>query len=271
MSKKIYYLSSEVGPFSDTYLLSEFSKKICSRLHDIPDFDIRLNQPKYGYISERKYILREVIRLKDMLIDFSTGDDESVNLKSAFIPNTRVQIYFTESEKYFKQVTELLYKAKNGRPYSDNPNKFAFFAKVALETITRLFWKPDIIVCNDWQMSFVPILLKDQYKNIEFYKDIKTVFILHSINDYRYFSDDSYKYLGIDNDSPTIDNLELAIKYSDYLIVVDDEKKNMSKLFKKNKNLVAAHRKTKTKFLNISSTSKWSETSKDIETLLRKI
>ena len=81
MSKKIFYLSSEVEPFANTYSLSEFSKKVCSRLHDLDDFDIRLNQPKYGYISERKYILREVIRLKDMMIDFSNRQ-ESVNLKS---------------------------------------------------------------------------------------------------------------------------------------------------------------------------------------------
>ena len=95
--------------------------------------------------------------------------------KSDFLPNTRVQTYFTESEKYFKPTTELLYKAKNGRAYSDNANKFAFFAKVSLETITRLFWKPDIIVCNDWQMSFVPLLLKKEYKDIEFYKDINFI------------------------------------------------------------------------------------------------
>ena len=270
MPKKIYYLSSEVEPFSSTYSLSQFSKKVCSKLHDIPDFDIRLNQPKYGYISERKYILREVIRLKEMLINFSSGD-ESVNLKSAFIPNTRVQIYFTESEKYFKPTTELLYKSKNGRAYRDNGHKFAFFSKVSLETITRLFWQPDIIVCNDWQMSFLPILLKEKYKNLDYYKNIKTVFILHSINDYRYFSGDSYNYIGLEAPSSNVDNLELAIKYSDYLVVVDDEKKNISKLFKKNKKLLDAHKKTKTLFLEVSSKSKWSEIAKKIETLLRKI
>ena len=68
MPRKIFYLSSEVEPFSNTYSLSRFSQKLSSRLHDISDFDIRLNQPKYGYISERKYILREVIRLKDMMM-----------------------------------------------------------------------------------------------------------------------------------------------------------------------------------------------------------
>ena len=226
MSKKIFYLSSEVDPFSNTYSLSEFSKRVCSRLHDIQDFDIRLNQPKYGYISERKYILREVIRLRDMLIDFS-GCDDSVNLKSAFIPNTRVQIYFTESEKHFKPLIELLYKSKNGRMSKDNDLKFAFFCKVALETIKRLFWQPDIIVCNDWQTTMLPALLKKAYKDDEYYKDIKTVFILHSIDENRYFSNSSHDYVGLDTSSPKVDNLELAIKNSDYLIVGMMKKKMM--------------------------------------------
>jgi len=270
MSKKIYYLSSEVDPFSNTYSLSEFSQKVCSRLHDIEDFDIRLNQPKYGYISERKYILREVIRLRDMLIEFNSGED-SVNLKSAFIPNSRVQIYFTESEKHFKPLMELLYKSKNGRYYKDNDLKFSFFCKVALETIKRLFWQPDIIICNDWQMSMLPILLKKIYKNDEYYKNIKTVFFLHSIDENRVYSNESYKYVGLDGGSSEIDNLEQAILHSDYLVIVDDEKKNLSKQFKKHKKLFNAHKKTKTMYLTVPEKSKWSDVSKKIETLLRKI
>ena len=70
---KLYYLSSEVSPFSETYKLASFSRKLTSRLHDKPDIDIRVSQPKYGYVSERKYILREVIRLKDIPVNF---DDE---------------------------------------------------------------------------------------------------------------------------------------------------------------------------------------------------
>ena len=151
-SLKIYYLSSEIDPFSNTYSLAKFSKELNSFLNEFKDIDIRLIQPKYGYISERKYILREVIRLRDMLIDFADGQD-SVNLKSAFIPNTRVQIYFTESDKHFKPLLELLYKSKNGRFYKDNDFKFSFFCKVALETIKRLFWQPDIIICNDLFMD----------------------------------------------------------------------------------------------------------------------
>ena len=223
---KIYFLTSEVAPFSNTYDLSVFSQKVCKILHDYEDIEIRLAQPKYGYISERKYILREVIRLKDMLIDFKNEED-SVNLKSAFIPNTRVQIYFTESEKYFKPTSELLYKSKNGRPYKDNDFKFAFFSKVALETIKRLFWQPDIIVCNDWQTSFLPPLLKNIYHKNDYYKNIKTVFVLHSIDQHRFVSGKSLEYISLSAESNEVDMLEKAIKFSDYLIIVDDEKKKI--------------------------------------------
>ena len=67
---KIYYLSSEVSPYSETSGLSKFSREFSIFLNDSKDIEIRLMQPKYGFISERKYILREVIRLKEMKISY---------------------------------------------------------------------------------------------------------------------------------------------------------------------------------------------------------
>ena len=67
---KLYYLASEVAPFSETYQLASFSRKFTNLLHLKTDVDIRISHPKYGFVSERKYILREVIRLKDIPIFF---------------------------------------------------------------------------------------------------------------------------------------------------------------------------------------------------------
>ena len=111
---KIFYLCSELKPFSETYNLASFSNRLTSILHAKDDIDIRLIKPKYGFISERKYILREVIRLKDMSIEFN-GGERLMNIKSAFIPETRVQVYFLQDDDYFKPLPQLLYKAKNGR------------------------------------------------------------------------------------------------------------------------------------------------------------
>ena len=97
---KIYFLSSEIAPFSETYSLSTFSKEFSIILNNNKDVDIRLAQPKYGYISDRRYILREVIRLKDMEIDF-LKKKHIINIKSGFIPSSRVQVYFTEHKDFY--------------------------------------------------------------------------------------------------------------------------------------------------------------------------
>ena len=158
-SIKLYYLSAEVAPFSETYELASFSRKVTTRLHDKADVDIRVSQPKYGYVSERKYILREVIRLKDIPVLYNKKK-HIINMKSCFIPETRVQVYFMENNPLYKSLPELIYKARNGRVFSDIDERFAFFSIAAIDTLTSLFWAPDILLCNDWQTSFVPLLLK---------------------------------------------------------------------------------------------------------------
>ena len=273
MNNKIFFLSSEIAPFSETYYVSQFTKRFCSYMHLQPDTDIRLNQPKFGYISERKYILREVIRLKDMSLDFN-GEENLVNLKSAFIPDTRVQVYFTEHEKYFKPICELLYKAKNGRVYKDNDMMYAYFAKVALETLKRLHWCPDIIVCNDWQLSFVPVLLANFYKDDPFFKDIKTLFIMHSINENRVMRDLSYRSVSLDDKKLDTDNLMNAVKYADYTLALNHYSDPINKSFVKDKNINSVIRKTKSKMIDIPSdldASKWKNIVQQIEKLIRTI
>ena len=47
-----------------------------------------------------------------------------------------------QDDEYFKPLPELLYKARNGRVFKDNDERFAFFARVALDTLKKLFWAP---------------------------------------------------------------------------------------------------------------------------------
>ena len=217
---KLFYLTSELAPFSQTSNLAIFSRKISTILHNKDDIDIRLTKPKYGFISERKYILREVIRLKDMPIIFN-NKERLANLKSAFIPESRVQVYFIEDEKYFKPLPELLYKARNGRTYSDNDERFALFAKIALDTLKKLYWPPDYIICNDWQMSMVPQLLKECYIEDDFYKNIKVISLIHSIDDNRFYSSSSFTKVGLTKypNSKRIDNMIQSINFSDLSVI----------------------------------------------------
>ena len=183
MPKKLYFITTEIIPFANVTSLADFSTKIPLLLQD-NGHDIRTIIPKYGYVSERKYILREVIRLREIPFQFK-GEEHVASAKSAFIPKTRVQVYFLEDEYWFKPLTNLVYKSKNGRVLADNSERYGYYAKAVLSTLPHLFWAPDIFICNGWQSAMIPGLFKKHFEGInQFYKKIQTVMVIHDLNEY---------------------------------------------------------------------------------------
>ena len=272
---KLYYLSAEVAPFSETYELATFSRKITSKLHDKEDVDVRVSQPKYGYVSERKYILREVIRLKDIPVMFNE-EKHIINMKSCFIPETRVQVYFMENNPLYKSLPDLIYKARNGRIFSDIDERFAFFALSAIDTLTSLFWAPDVFICNDWQTSFLPILLREQYKQEEFYSNMKSVYIIHSVNDYRKYSKKTYDMLGLTpgESGKLIDNHICAIENADLTIAMNYESSKLMDKMMKQKKLFDAFESNNSMIIDIPKKSNrevWKETANTIESACKKL
>ena len=272
---KLYYLSAEVAPFSETYELATFSRKITSKLHNKEDVDIRVSQPKYGYVSERKYILREVIRLKDIPVMFNE-EKHIINMKSCFIPETRVQVYFMENNPLYKSLPDLIYKARNGRIFSDIDERFAFFALSAIDTLTSLFWAPDVFICNDWQTSFLPILLREQYKQEEFYSNMKSVYIIHSINNYRKYSKKTYDMLGLTpgESGKLIDNHICAIENADLTIAMNYESSKLMDKMMKQKKLFDAFESNNSMVIDIPKKSNrevWKETANTIESACKKL
>ncbi|NOZ09349.1 MAG: glycogen/starch synthase [FCB group bacterium] len=258
MPLKIYYLTSETAPFCGTNLISTLTRKVSTIYNEDPEIDIRIVQPKYGFISERKYVIREVIRLREIPVTFG-GETKLVNLKSAFIPESRVQVYFMQYDEYFKQLPELLYKARNGRIYKDNDDKFTFFGEVAVNALKLLFWVPDVIICADWQTSMVPAILKKYARADEFYKNIKSAFLLSCDNsDYRYFSRETYEKVGLEpaTDDSVQDNLKFAVENSDYLFTVDDENSTLKNRLNKDSKLKNALQNRKNTLITIPKEAK---------------
>ena len=235
---KIYYLCSEISPFSETYQLSKFSKEFSMIVNENKDVDIRLIQPKYGYISDRRYILREVIRLKDVEVDFN-GNKHIINIKSGFIPNSRVQVYFMEHSNYFGVVPDLIYKSKNGRPYSNNLEKFTFFSNAAITVLEKLYWTPDILICNDWQISLLPKIFKMSYSDI--LNKMKIVFINHEFSDKYISSNKIDKKLNLKIESKNI--FESAVKNSNLTYVFENNIKDINNVNSSKKILLNSNHK----------------------------
>ncbi|MBC8197342.1 MAG: glycogen/starch synthase [Candidatus Marinimicrobia bacterium] len=273
MSHKIYFLSTEVAPFASAYSLGAFSRKMSSIYHEDPDIDIRLLMPKYGFISERKYILREVIRLKDIKATYG-GEENLVNIKSAFIPNTRVQVYFMIENDLFKPLQELIYKSRNGRPFKDNDEKFSYFSYIAIRTLKNLYWKPDFIFCNDWQTAMVPKMLKDLFLDDEFYEGMQTVYFIHSINEMRSYTKSSLEASGLKIESKNVDGTISAIKHSALTILMDDDKGTIRKEMDKNKDIADAFDSTNNLIFNVAKYPKpgvWDDLTSKIKSELQKL
>ena len=231
MSKKIYYVTTEIAPFTNVSSLSKFSSRVPLFLQE-KEHDIRTVIPKYGYISERKYILREVIRLRDIPLKFN-GEDHSASAKSAFIPKTRVQVYFLEDETRFLPLTNLIYKSKNGRILADNSERFAYYSKAVLSTLPHLFWVPDIFICNNWQSALLPSMYNNHFKNInDFYKDIKSVLIIHDFDEYSKVNRDDLERAEVSIHPSLSGDLlnvyEVAAFETDAIIIMDTSSKNIS-------------------------------------------
>ena len=237
MSKKIYFSTTEIVPFASVSNIASFSTAVPTLLQEL-GHDIRTILPKYGFISERKYILREVIRLREIPFSFC-GHEEVASAKSAFIPKTRVQVYFLESDEWFQPLNNLLYKSKNGRVLMDNAVRYAYYSKAVLSTLPHLFWVPDIVVCNGWQSALIPNYYKNEYEDIsEFYKKIKTVLVVHEIDDYSKVDRADLEKLGVEINSNIKGNklniYDVASYNADAILIMDRPgEKISSKLLKK--------------------------------------
>ncbi len=176
----VLFLSSEVFPFAKTGGLADVASALPQSLKEIGN-DIRLAIPRYGFVSERKFRIHEIIRLKN--IDIPIGKKTAkMNVKSSFLvgERTKVQIYFIDSSEYYGRAG-IYQDPRSKKDYADNDERFIFYSRGIFEILKRLGWVPDIIHCNDWQSGLVPVYLKKIYSRDPFFKKIKTVFTIHNI------------------------------------------------------------------------------------------
>lgn len=177
MSKlRILYVASEINPFLQTSEVAEFVRKLPQAMQE-KGMEIRILVPRFGLINERKNRLHEVVRLSG--INISVGDEEKpLIIKVASIPNAKLQVYFIDNEDYFHRKS--MFHDKENRFYEDNDERAIFFCKGVIETVRKLGWGPDIVHCNDWITSFIPLYLKTTYKNDPLFKNTKTVFTIYN-------------------------------------------------------------------------------------------
>lgn len=178
--KKILFISSEMRPFLDSETpLAEIARYLPQKIQE-KDNEVRILVPRFGVINERRNRLHEVVRLSGMNITIDDNDNP-LTIKVASIPNTKMQVYFLDNEDFFQR--KFVYNDENDKFFDDNDERTIFFCKGALETVKKLGWYPDIIHCQGWMTSLIPLYLKTIYKDEPVFTNAKIVYSVYE-NDF---------------------------------------------------------------------------------------
>lgn len=179
--KRILFISQEINP----YLAEETPIRLLNR--QLPEYfqghgyETRTFMPKFGEINERRNQLHEVIRLSGMNLIIEDSDHPLL-IKVASIQSARIQIYFIDNDDLFHRRKGVCNEA--GEEYTDNDDRVIFYARGVIETVKKLRWTPDIILCSGWMSALAPLYLKKAYNDEPFFANSKIVLMLDD-NEYK--------------------------------------------------------------------------------------
>jgi starch synthase len=109
------------------------------------------------------------------------------------IPGSDVPIYFIAERNIL------------GRPniygYNDDPYRFSFFSRAAVDLVSSLNWRPDIIHCHDWHTAPALLWLATTGQADPRYRNIASLFTIHNLAYQGQTSWDVLSYLGVQTHS----------------------------------------------------------------------
>ena len=223
--KKILFVSQEITPYlPDTYM-SNIGM-------NLPKYSIELGNetrvflPKFGVIKEKTNNLHEVIRLSGMNLILDDFDHQLI-IKVASIQSARMQIYFIDNDEYFPK--KIMFNDEEGKFLENNEERMIFYCKGVIETVKKLGWAPEMIHCQGWFSSLIPMYIKKIYNEDPLFRDTKVIYNVFDAEFEGSLKSGMINKLLFENkleesdlsmlQNPTFENLsKFAIGYSDAVI-----------------------------------------------------
>jgi starch synthase len=166
---RILYVASEAVPFAKTGGLADVVGSLPKSIKEL-GHEAVVMIPRYRGIKVKEPLLSSLtIPLGGVWRFCSVSESEKP---------TEVRFFLLDYPNYFDR--ENLYQTSN-QDYPDNPERFAFLSLAALEFAKRAPKPPDVIHCNDWQSSLVPVYLKTLYREDPFFRKTKTLLTIHNL------------------------------------------------------------------------------------------
>lgn len=187
--QRILFVTSEAYPLMKTGGLGDVAGSLPRALQGLHQ-EVHVIMPAYGDTVARTGELSVAAEL------MVTG--ARVRIRSGTLPGTHVKVWLVDHPSSFLRPGNP-YVGPDQLPWHDNADRFALFARVAVEVAmdrAGLRWRPDVVHCNDWQSGLVPALLAQEPVG-EWPGRPATVFTIHNLAYQGLFSYSTFVALGL--------------------------------------------------------------------------
>jgi starch synthase len=199
-SLRVVIVASEVVPFAKTGGLADVTGALPIAL-DRLGHQVSVIMPRYPSIERA---VRSLERVHDHLAIPMGSQTEAGTIWTAKL-TPRIPVYFIEHRAYFQR--EGLYATSTG-DYPDNAQRFAFFAKAALQACQDLKLQPDILHCHDWQAALIPAYLKTVLPHDAAWASTSSLLTIHNISYQGLFPPEVMGFLQLPSDTYSPDGIE---------------------------------------------------------------
>ncbi len=186
---KILFLTAEAEPFAKTGGLGDVSGALPKALRRL-GHDVRVVMPAHQSIEAAYHAGKwDMGSMPGGLQVAVRGAILPAGVFRAEIPGTNVPVYFIAEHNLFNRPK--IYG------YNDDPYRFSFFCRAALDLCPALQWKPDIIHAHDWHAAPALLWLATNGQADERYRGIASLFTIHNLTYQGRTPWDVLSYLGV--------------------------------------------------------------------------
>jgi starch synthase len=187
---RILFLAAEAAPFAQTGGLGDVVGSLPKALAAL-GHDVRVAVPAYAWIERALEEGQEGLQAAPftLSVPIAAGFLPAGALRTT-LPGSPVDIWFVAERHLF------------ARPrmygYADDPYRFAFFARAALDLMVGVLgWRPDIVHAHDWHAAPAVLWLAAGGPADPRYRGIATVFTIHNLQHQGRTSHELLRYLQV--------------------------------------------------------------------------
>jgi starch synthase len=198
---KILLVTPELAPYAKAGGLADYADGLAAELLR-QGHDVRIVLPRYRSLNSYTDGISPCLPS----VCVSMGQGEEWCAVDSLTTERGVKVYLIRHDLYFDRPG--IYHGLNMEDYYDNPKRFGFFCRAALQVCLDCAFEPDIVHANDWPTALAPAYLKTWFWNHPVLGKTASVLTIHNVAHQGVYPSDCYGYLGLGEQNFNADRFE---------------------------------------------------------------